>query len=55
MTNDHVTGAWALNIGSALFAQVQPIVGTISFCLAIAYTIYQWRRDAKKNTAEPKN
>ena len=55
MTSEHVTVAWALNITSALFAQIQPVVGTISFCLAIAYTLYQWRRDAKKNNAEPKN
>jgi hypothetical protein len=55
MTNEHVTGAWALNIGSALFAQVQPIVGTVSFCLAIAYTLYQWRRDAKAHNRESKD
>jgi len=55
MTNEHVTGAWALNIGSALFAQIQPIVGTLSFCLAIAYTLYQWRRDAKANHGKPKD
>jgi hypothetical protein len=55
MSNDHITGAWTLNISSALFAQIQPIVGTISFCLAIAYTLYQWRKDAKKDNREPKN
>ena len=33
-------------------AQIMPIVGVISFCLTIGYTIYQWRKDAKKNTPE---
>jgi hypothetical protein len=55
MSNDHITGAWTLNISSALFAQIQPVVGTISFCLAIAYTLYQWRKDVKKDNGEPKN
>jgi hypothetical protein len=55
MSNDHLAGAWTLNMVSALAAQIMPIVGAISFCLTIGYTIYQWRQDAKKNNAEPKD
>lgn len=55
MSNDHLAGAWVLNGISALAAQIMPIVGVISFCLTIGYTVYQWRKDAKKNNAEPKN
>ena len=55
MTNDHIAGAWTLNIFSALAAQIMPILGVISFMLTISYTIYQWRKDAKKNNREPKD
>ena len=55
MTNDHLAGAWTLNMVIALAAQIMPIVGAISFCLTIGYTIYQWRKDAKKDNAEPKD
>jgi hypothetical protein len=55
MTNDHIAGAWVLNGISALAAQIMPIVGVLSFCLTIGYTVYQWRKDVKKNNPEPKN
>lgn len=55
MSNEHIAGAWALNIFSALAAQLMPILGVISFTLTISYTIYQWRKDVKKNNGEPKN
>ena len=55
MNNDHIAGAWVLNIFSALAAQLMPILGVISFALTISFTIYQWRKDAKKNTGKPKN
>lgn len=55
MTNEHIAGAWTLNVVSTLAAQIMPIVGAISFCLTIGYTIYQWRKDVKANNAEPKN
>jgi hypothetical protein len=55
MSNEHIAGAWVLNIFSALAAQLMPILGVISFTLTISYTIYQWRKDAKKNNGEPKN
>lgn len=49
MSNDHLAGAWTLNAMSALAAQIMPIVGALSFCLTIAWTIYQWRKDVQKN------
>jgi hypothetical protein len=52
MTNDHIAGAWTLNMVSTLAAQVMPIVGALSFCLTIGYTIYQWRKDVKANNGE---
>jgi hypothetical protein len=55
MSNDHIAGAWVLNGISALAAQIMPIVGVLSFCLTIGYTVYQWRKDVKKNNPEPKN
>ena len=55
MTNDHLVGAWTLNMFSTVAAQVMPIAGAISFCLTIGYTIYQWRKDVKKNSREPKD
>jgi hypothetical protein len=55
MSNDHIAGAWTLNLVSALAAQIMPIVGVLSFCLTIGYTLYQWRKDVKKNNAEPKD
>jgi hypothetical protein len=55
MTNDHIVGAWTLNMFSTVAAQVMPIVGAISFSLTIGYTLYQWRKDVKKSTGEPKN
>jgi hypothetical protein len=55
MSNDHLVGAWTLNMFSTVAAQVMPIVGAISFCLTIGYTLYQWRKDVKKNSRESKN
>jgi hypothetical protein len=55
MTNDHIVGAWTLNMFSTVAAQIMPIAGAISFCLTIGYTIYQWRKDAKKNSRESKD
>jgi hypothetical protein len=55
MSNDHIAGAWVLNGISALAAQIMPIVGVVSFCLTIGYTVYQWRKDVKKNTAKSKD
>ena len=49
MSNDHLAGAWTLNVMSAIAAQIMPIVGVISFCVTIAWTIYQWRKDAQKD------
>jgi len=49
MNNDHLAGAWTLNAMSALAAQIMPIVGALSFWLPIAWTIYQWRKDAQKD------
>jgi hypothetical protein len=55
MSNDHIAGAWVLNIFSALAAQLMPILGVISFALTISFTIYQWRKDVKKNTGKSKD
>lgn len=55
MTNDHIAGAWTLNMVSTLAAQVMPIVGAISFILTIGYTLYQWRKDVQKSNRESEN
>jgi uncharacterized membrane protein YebE (DUF533 family) len=55
--NHHETllAVWSFNAASFLAAQVYPVIGTLGALAGLAYTVYQFQRDVRKDRQEPKN